>query len=173
MSNHPVKNHFSLFEITNEYVSAYEAMVGDPDLTDEDIKNTLDGLQGEIIKKSINVGVFIKNMESFVKQMEKAEQDIRERRRAMENRTEKLKEYLKNNMERCGIISINDSPLFSIRIKNCPPSVQIEEWATLPKEYINTKIIEEPDKRMLADALKNGGAIEGVKLVNKKTLLIK
>ena len=98
-----------------------------------------------------------------------------ERAKALEARSKSLRGYLYANMKRSGIseIKANDGS-FTAKIKANPPAVEIAPDVILPSEF--TRLIPartEPDKTKLKDALKEGRAIDGVRLVQGDRLEIK
>lgn len=168
-----ISKSFSLYQLANNYQNAYNILISDHDLPDECINDTLEGLEGEIKEKSIQIAIFYKNMEAFLEGMKNAEKEMSLRIKSMKNKMEKLKDYLKQNIEKCGIESITDCPYFAIKIQNSVPSVNIEEGANIPQKYLRTKTFIEPDKRLIMKALKYGEKIEGASITQNKILTIK
>ena len=76
------------------------------DLDDQTIADTLEAEGGDLIEKGKNVAAVFRNLESDAKQIKEAEQQLAERRKAIEKRAESLKNYLKTNMEVAGIQNI-------------------------------------------------------------------
>jgi len=168
MSNLP-----SLYELTNEYEAAL-AELADMELDDETLKDTLEGLAGTLEVKAVNVALFVRNLESTAAAIKDAEKAMSDRRRAIENRAAKVKDYIKDNMIRAGILKI-ESPYFRLAIQNNPPSVKIENVDELPPHFL--KIPEPPppvpDKTAIGAALKAGGNVPGAWLEQGQRLVIK
>lgn len=87
-----------------------------------------------------------------------------------------LRDYLKQNMERAGISKI-ECPMFAISIKQNPPSVDVIDPLSLPKEYWRTPEpkppIAAPDKNAIKQALQAGIDVMGARLVHGTRLEIR
>ena len=103
-------NNIALYELSNEYMQALEIFT-DPenDMPIDAVNDTLEGIEGQWQDKAINITKFMRNLESAAKAIKQAEQQMTKRRKALENRAQWLKDYLKANMERSGITRI-ESP---------------------------------------------------------------
>jgi hypothetical protein len=63
-----------------------------------------------------------------------AEERMAQRRRALEGRVKWIKDYLKGNMDHCGIQRI-DSTWFVLAVQKNPPSVDVYDEAAFPEAY--------------------------------------
>jgi chromosome segregation ATPase len=163
----------SLYILANEYKDI-EQKLNDSDMDEQTVKDTLEGLSGELETKGVNVAYVIRNMESSAEQIKQAEKAMADRRKALESRAEQLKRYLKDNMERTGITKI-ECPHFSIAIKHNPPAVVIDDAAAIPSDYMVTPPAPPPapDKKLIAQAIKDGFEVPGCKLVSGTRVDIK
>ena len=85
------------------------------------------------------------------------EERLYNRRKALENRRNSIKEYLETQLISAGIDKVKGT-LFTISIQNNPLSVNIQDDATMPEKYY----IPQPpklDKRALIEDLKVRGAV--------------
>lgn len=166
-------NNLSLYEISTQYREALTVLT-DPEmeLSTEVVLNTLDGLQGELEEKAINVAKFMKNMETTALAIRQAETQMAKRRRAIENRADWLKIYLKGNMEACGINQI-DSPWFRLSIQNNPPSVNIIDENLVPPEFKEEVKTLKINKIVIKERLKAGETIQGANLTQSKRLVVR
>ena len=98
-------NKMHLYEYTEQYKQALTTL-NDSDLPIEAIQDTLEGMKGEIKLKGKDVGAFIKNLEEDATAIKEAEKKMMARRKAIEAKTEWLRNYLVNNMVETGIKSI-------------------------------------------------------------------
>ena len=105
----------ALYQIAATYSDAAERMT-DLGLPEDVIRDTLEGMAGELQEKATSVGQVIRNLESLAQQIEQAERQMRERRKALESRADWLRGYLLANMERTGITVI-ESPWFRASIR--------------------------------------------------------
>lgn len=163
----------ALYELSSEFIEASNALQN-LDLDDQCISNTLEGLQYPVEQKCNNVAFVVRNLESLAEQIKQAEQQMAARRKAIENRAANVREYLLQNMERCGISKI-ESPYFKISIRNNPASVVVDDAGAIPCEFYRYPEAPppSPDKKLLLDALKSGINISGVHLEHKTRLDIK
>ena len=163
--------NITLYELAGEYRQAAVAL-SDMDLDEQTIKDTLEGLSGDLEKKATNVDFFVRNLEATAEQIKLAEKQMADRRKAMENRAERIREYLKANMEIAGINEIS-CPHFKLAIRKNPPSVVIDAESQIPANYFSQPETPPPqvNKNYIAIAIKAGRVVPGVHLDTTKTRL--
>ena len=157
----------ALYTLADEYLADLDAL-SDLDMPPEVLNDTLEGMRGDLETKATNVAMFVRNLESMAEQIKEAERTMALRRKAMEQRSEHIREYLLSNMERTGISKI-ESPWFAITIKRNPASVVIDAAGQVPERFYVYPPAPEPypDKKALAAALKAGEEITGCHLEQK------
>ena len=89
----------------------------------------------------------------------------------MSSKTDKLKDYLRFNMEESGINKIS-SELFTASLRKGIDVVSIVDMDMLPDEYVSVKTSIQPDKAAIKKALKEGVEIPGAKLEKGKSSLL-
>ena len=164
----------ALYQLADEYRQQLDALA-DMELDEQTLADTLESLGGELTEKATNVAMFIRNLEGMSEQIRNAEKQMAERRKALENRADRIRDYLLTNMIRCEMTKI-DSPWFSVAVRNNPPSVVIDDMdalAAFDSEYIVTKTEQSPDKKAIAAAIKAGKSVAGVHLESKQSVVIK
>jgi hypothetical protein len=163
----------SLYELSNEYQLAQIKLI-ESDYDEQTIADTLESLSGDLEAKSVNVAMFIRNLEVTAEAIRQAEKDMAERRKTIERKTDAMKLYLKENMQRCGITKI-ESPYFALTIKKNPPSVVIDDAGAIPSELYVFPAAPEPypDKKAIAEQLKAGNVVNGAHLEQAERLDIK
>lgn len=168
-----MKNLPALYQIANEYQEA-AAKMAELELPEEVIRDTLEGMAGDLEAKSTNVAMFVRNMEAMAEKMKEAEAEIARRRMAIEKRTEHVREYLKENMDRTGITKI-ECPYFALTIRKNPHQVKIIDAGAIPDEYMRIPPVPapEPDKTKIKDALKAEIAVPGCELKQETRLEIR
>lgn len=161
----------SLYELAGEYHQA-AVTLSNMDMDEQTIADTLEGLSGALEEKAKNVAFFVRNLESTAEQIKLAEKQMADRRKAMENRAERIREYLKTNMELAGITQI-ECPHFKLSIKKNPPSVVIDAESQIPADYMTQPVAPPPapDKKLIAQAIKDGFEVPGAHLETGKTRL--
>src|SRR5258708_29254963 len=159
-----MKNLPALYTIANEYQEA-ATRLAELDLPEEVVKDTLEGLAGDLETKSTNVAMFVRNLEAMAEKMGEAINDIAKRQGMILARAERVRAYLKENMERTGITKI-ECPWFVLKIAKNPVSVRVTDAAAIPNEYLRIPPIPEPtpDKTKIKEALKAGAAVPGCEL---------
>lgn len=148
----------NLYAIANEY-QALLSQTFDPETgeVNEGAMIALDTIKDDIKDKGIAIASYIKNLEAERKAIEEAKKAMAEREARLDRRADYLAEYLKSNMERCGI-SVISSPYFEVKIKKNPVSVHIFDESALPSEYVREKVVttRSPDKALIKEALQAG-----------------
>ena len=157
----------ALYQLTAEYVAIQQKLLED-DLPPEVIADTLESLSFPLEKKAIAVAHVIGNFEAAALAMIEAETRMATRRTSIEAKATKLREYLRVNMIHAGIHSI-ESPEASLKLKKKPQSVEIYNSDLLPADYMRMPPAPDPkpDKKLIADAIKDGFDVPGAKLSNE------
>lgn len=140
----------------------------------EAIRNTLEGLQGDIQTKAQSVAGVVLNLEAWAKAAKEASKQISERAKRAERRADYLREYMRFQLEAIGITKI-DGPEFTVSIRKNPQSVVIASDADLGDEWMvfPPPPPPSPDKRKIADALKAGKEVLGCSLTQTTRLDIR
>lgn len=165
----------SLYELSDQYTQAFYALA-DSEFDDETIDDTLDGLEGELIEKGKAVIAFGLNLDAEIEAMKAAEKRIATRRKMLENKRDRMREYLKQNMARCGITEIkaNDSSFIARLYIGRDESVVIDDESQLPMDYKREiPATYAPDKGLIRQAIKDGFEVAGAHLVYNDRLVIK
>lgn len=162
----------ALYELTGNYWQAMEFLTHpQTDMPIQAIEHTLEGIEGEIKDKCINVAKAQKNIETTIQAIKQEETRMKQRRINLEKRLAWLKSYLKNNMEQADLNRI-ESPWFILSIRKNPESVAIRDISKIPKCYRTPKTTETVDKRAILADLKQGKLIPGVTLERSTRLNI-
>lgn len=150
-----------LYELTDHYQHALHALTALEDVDDETIQNTLEGLQGDIEEKALNVAAYVQNILAEATTMRDYEKRMRVRRERLESQAKRMKAYLKFEMERGDLKSIKGEELsLAIRASKC--SVVIDDERLLDRAYFRRHVSTCVDKEKIFDVLKGGGHIAGV-----------
>lgn len=117
-------------------------------------------LKGDLKNKLINYGKFIKNTQSDIDGLDSEIKRLTAKKRALQNRTDILKENMRVAMLTNDIDKIDD-PIMPIRLQNSPKSLQLSvPVAELPSAFQNVEISVKTTqlKKALADGMKVHGA---------------
>jgi hypothetical protein len=132
----------------------------------------LDKLEMQLEAKADNCLMFVDNMDAAIDAHKKEEARLSARRKSMENRRDRIKEYLFNCMEAIDRTEIDLVTRKAVIQKN-PPAVVVDDESRIPARYFVT--IPESfklDKKALAAALKLA-PVDGAHLEQGKSLRIK
>ena len=123
----------TLYELSGQYLELLE--MAEEDILDQGIiKDTLEGLDGEIEDKAEKIGIVLKTLDSNVDMLEKEINRLELRKKHMKNNMESLK----RNLENC-MLTLNKKKfktnLFSFNIQKNPPSLKILDKEKIPSEF--------------------------------------
>lgn len=166
----------ALYEIVAQYRSL-EALDASEDLPPEVIRDTLEGLTGELTVKATNVAKFILNCEAMADAVDGAAKQMKLRAERIRKRADSVREYLKVNIQGAGITKI-EATEFVLALKKNPPSVIVDDEAAIPEAF---KVTPEPppppqprpDKAMIKKAIQSGMTIAGCHLEQTERLDIR
>jgi|GEM_PF-1807564 len=163
----------TLYTLTGEYLAAAER-ISDLDVSDDAVIEALDVLRAPLEAKAVHVAMAARNLEATADAIRDAIADMERRRAALEARAERVRAYLRDCMIRAGISRIESAHLV-LAIRDNPPAVVVDDASLIPAQYMRTPEPPppEPDKRAIADALKDGADIPGVRLVRTQRIDIR
>lgn len=162
----------ALYLLKLEYIEAANRLQN-LDLDAVTIIDTLDGMGGDLEEKATNTIMVCRNLKATAAAIKEAEAAMSARRKAIENRAAHLEKGVFDAMLETGISRI-DSPYFALSIANNPGAVDVFEPGLLPADYMREiPAYEEPDKALIAKALKSGFDVPGARLVQSQRLAIK
>lgn len=141
------------------------------------LRDTLDGIGGELEDKAADIAVLIKEMNAEAAALKEEEYNLAERRKAKENRVKWLTQYLADNMQAAGLAKV-DRPRATLSFrKSKGVKIYDEEsfvsWAekTGHSSLLNVKTTASISR--IRDALKAGEELPGVVLEERQSLQIK
>lgn len=160
----------ALYVITNEYRAA-AAQLADLDMPPEVIEDTLESLTGDIEVKAQNVAFVARNCEALAAQIKDAEKQMAERRKALEARAVRLRDYMLACLLIAGVKKI-EGPMLKISVRDNPESVEIFDAAQLPASMMKQPDPPppSPDKAAIKAAIKAGQDVPGAKLTRGQRL---
>ena len=99
-------SNLTLYDISKDYLQALDAFTDpDADIPLDAAIDTLEGIEGQLQDKAVNVAKFMQNLDATAKAIREAEQQMAKRRKAIENRAQWLRDYLKLNMEAAQVLA--------------------------------------------------------------------
>lgn len=158
-----------LYELTARYSALLEEADSES-ISPEAFRDTLDSIWDAMTVKAENTAKMVLNIDAEIEVLRREEKRLVDRRRGMENKKERLKDYLKNQMENAGFEKVR-TPLFTISVQSNPLKLEITDEKQIPEEWW---IVEKSlDRRMMAESLKEGKEIPGAQLIQTKSLRIR
>lgn len=166
----------TLFEIAREYRNVTDVLM-DAGVDEQTLRDTLEGEAWPLELKAQNYGFVIRNLQATAASIKEAEAQMKERRQSIEKRAANLIEFLKTGMEIARVTKL-DTPYFALTVKKNPPAVEVWDEKQIPATYLRTPEpppppAPVPDKKAIADALKDGKDVPGALLAQGTRLEIK
>lgn len=157
----------SLRDLSKEMMEVRE-LATNTDLPPEAMIDTLDGIEGMFNDKALKVVQVLNNGDSDVAALKAEAQRLLDRAKVISNGQDRLREYLRMNMEATEIKKI-ESPFFTITLIQGRDMAVIDDEKSVPDEYVNVKTVVAPDKRAILAALKKGVDIDGAHIEKSKS----
>ena len=97
------------------------------------------------------------------------------RKAKLTKKAESLSDYLQCNLQKLSINEIKSSPYFKIKLKQCPPSVDVFDEKAIPPEFWREKVTTTTsvDKIKLKEVMSEGIEVPGATIQRKLKLEIK
>lgn len=106
----------TLYNITNKFVDLMNKAENE-ELTEEEYNKLGEELAIELQNKSSSIIGYVRNSELLIEAMKAEEKRISDLRKVAENKIEKFKQYVKENMEKLGLEKIQTDRKRSIKYK--------------------------------------------------------
>lgn len=173
----------TLYELTAEWERLLDFLEANPEA---DITDTLDAIDGDVKDKLRAIHHVLEDIDLDVMKLDAAIKRRQDRKRVLQNRQERLREYVLRCMDRLGIAKVEDA-FGSLRVQNNPPSVDILDANRIPSNFIRANLSlplndvpeellhhakREPDKAAILKAFKDGWDVPGAQVVQKRSLRV-
>lgn len=163
-------SNLSLYNITNKFVELMDK-AQEGELTEEEYNELGNELALELQNKSSNIIGYIKNSESLLEAMKTEEKRLSDMRKQGEKKLNKFYQYVKENMERLGLVEIL-TELGKLKITKNPMSIEIENEDEIPSEFKKEVITTQIDKTAIKNHFKDTGElVPGIRIIDNKTSL--
>jgi hypothetical protein len=146
----------SLYELTDDFQKVLEMMYSE-EFDPETLTNTLECIECEFEEKAEGYAKVMKNMDGDISAISAEIQRLTDKKKTLENR----KNLMKNNLEQAMLLTGKrkfKTALFSFTIQKNGGKQPLDIHGDVPKEFV--KIIEEPDKDKIREALESGEVLE-------------
>lgn len=162
----------SLYQISADYQVILNELYDEDGIVNEAALVKLENNELAMEKKAIAIASYIKNLDAEREAIDGAKKAMSDREKQYKKRIDELEGYLLANMERRGMSHIKCA-FFDIKLKKCPPSVDVVDANLLPPEYTRTKTEILPDKIKMKEEMLAGVIIPGASLKNNLRLEIR
>jgi len=145
-----------LYELTGKYAEIQKMVDDGADpvaLTD-----TLEAIEGAIEEKVEAIYRLRQNLLADIEALKAEEKRLADKRKALEDKVEWLKEYVSRELAAAGIDKVK-TRIGTVGFRNTPPSINILDISRIPKDYL---IPQDPkvDKRRLLRDFKNRADVD-------------
>lgn len=161
----------ALYLLAGEYKQAAEQLAN-LDLPPEVVRDTLEGLSGDLEHKAQNVAMMVRSLEADAAAVKQWAKDAADRAKAIEARADSMRDYLASNLAACGIEKI-EGPGVRITWRKSS-AVVVDEPGLIPAEFMRSPEPPPPapDKKAIADAIKAGKEVPGAHVEQRRNLQI-
>lgn len=163
-------SNLSLYNITNNFIELMDK-VQEGTITEEEYNKLGEELALELQKKSGNIAGYIQERNSLIDAIDIQIKRLQELKKSEQNKVDKFKEYVKENMGRLGITKI-ETELGVLSIAKSPISVEITNEDEVPSEFKQEVVTVKIDKTKIKNNFKETGEIpNGVNIITTNTNL--
>lgn len=160
----------TLYEIKGQFKELME-MADECNLTQADIKDTLEGLDYELEEKADAYAKVIRTLECDVDSVDAEIKRLTDKKRRIQNNIGSMKRSLESTMLELGKKKIK-TPLFGFNIQKNPPSVNILDESKVPDNF-RIKQPDKIDRKSIIAELKESGNTDWAELVQTESLRIR
>lgn len=130
--------------------------------TAENPAELIESMDKAVQVKAAGIAIYLERLDSMAAALDETIKKLQARKKAFQNRKERLKAYTMEAMKQHGIEKI-ECPECTISIQKNPPSAEVYEPKMIPVEYWKHP---EPvlDRKALLDDLKEGVVVQGARL---------
>lgn len=156
----------TLYELTDNYQQLLElADEADP----KAFEDTLSTLQDEINHKAESLAKVIRTLEAETKALEEEKKRFERRIAARKNKVERLRNYLKENLEKAGMQKAKGKT-FTVWVQDSE-KVHVSDESAIPEQYFVMK--RQLSKTAIKEAIENGQQVAGAEIVKNKSIRIR
>lgn len=159
----------TLYELKSEYIQLRD-MAGDPDISPEALRDTMEAINGELEDKADGYARVIRELEAEEAGLDAEIKRLQARKSAVSGNKGRIKDALESAMRETGKLKFKTA-LFSFGIQKNPPSVAILS-ENIPLDYL---VVPEPqpDKKRILAELKAGAKFDWAELRQTEALRIR
>lgn len=165
--------NLTLYQIAGEFRDAADKLA-ELGMDEQTFKDTLESLGGDLEEKCKNTAFVVRNLEAAAAQIGAAVSEMNARAQQLEKNAERVRQYLLDNMIFAGVKKL-ETPYFVLSVRENPPKVVIDDEKLIPGEYFADPPPPPPklDKKLVAQAIKDGCNVPGAHLERGMSLVIR
>jgi hypothetical protein len=164
----------NLYELMDDYAALQLAF--DDDATDEQLAGLLDAMEdskGELRVKVDNICRLLRNAETEVERFKGEEKRLAGRRKALENKGKKVREWLKSSLDLLNVDKVVTN-VFEVKIIEQGLAIVVVDEDKVPQAFLRVKTTSAPDMEKISLAYKEDGEIvAGCDVVMRKAMRIR
>ena len=151
----------TLYQLTDDYLTLLE-MAEDPDMDEQALMDTMEGIEGEIEIKAEGYAKVIRTLEGDAAACDAESKRLRNKKQAIERNIDRMKKALQYSMVQTGKTKFKTA-LFSFGIQKNPASVVMDEQyiENIPERFLVRKD-PEINRKAIKDAITAGEDLEGL-----------
>ena len=155
----------NLYKLSEDLIQLSDKIEQDNGNVSEDDAEAFIHVYEDFESNVINMAYYIRSEEARAEYLKKESERINKSSKAILNKIDRLKEYIKSNMEINDITTIKGDTLkVSIRKSSSPKLNVIDESVIAPKYFRLPEIEPKLDKNLVKEDLKKGITVDGVSL---------
>lgn len=155
----------------HEMTAAVAKLHDDESIDAQTLKDTLESIEGDIEEKGVNIVKLTKGWDADISAIDEEIKRLTTRKKAIKNRAEQLRDYLRYNMQASGISKI-ECPLFTVSLRKARDIVSIDDESLIPDDYVTVKTTVSPNKAEILKSLKAGVDIPGASITESEQSLV-
>ena len=166
----------TLYELTDQYRQVWD-LVDNPEIPEDAILDTLEGIQGEIMDKAESIAIILKKLNADVEAFKQEEKNLKERLGTIERKIDRLTDYLSAELQKAELLKVT-TPRASISFR-ASKAVEIRnedeflKWAELNADYLLDYKAPTISKSKVKTAIDDGKEIPYAEIVTRNNLQIK
>lgn len=160
----------TLYELTGQLLELQE-MAQDQELDQKTIKDTMEGTKMEYYDKADGYAKFYFNLAADRDALEKEIKKLENKKKVVEHNMDMIRKNLKESMIATGNIKFSTS-LFSFRVQNTAPSLNILDETKIPKEFWKPQDPVLDKKALLAEVKKDPEKYTGCATIKTSEALV-
>ena len=151
----------TLYELPDDYLALLE-MAEDPDIDEQALKDTMEGIEGALEIKAEGYAKIIRMLEGDAAVCDAESKRLRNKKQAIERNIDHMKKALQYSMVQTGKTKFK-TPLFSFNIQKNTPSVVMDEQyiENIPERFLIHKD-PEINRAAIKSAIKAGEDVGGI-----------